>query len=68
MKEISPKIEEILSINYKISEEIERNIKKSETLRQSILKQAFSGKLVPQDPNDEPAVELLNGFAKEKNS
>ena len=39
---------------------------KSEALRQSILKQAFSGKLVPQDPNDESAAELLKRIAKEK--
>ena len=29
------------------------------TLRQSVLKYAFEGKLVPQDPHDEPAIELL---------
>jgi type I restriction enzyme S subunit len=33
--------------------------RRSAALRQSILKDAFSGKLVPQDQSDEPAEELL---------
>ena len=36
------------------------------TLRQSVLHHAFSGKLVPQNPNDEPASKLLERIANER--
>lgn len=45
---------------------IAESTQKSEALRQSILKKAFSGQLVPQDPNDEPASALLARIKAEK--
>lgn len=38
---------------------ITTSLRQADALRQSILKKAFSGQLVPQDTNDEPASELL---------
>ncbi len=39
---------------------------KAEQLRKSILQMAIQGKLVPQDPNDEPAAVLLEKIRAEK--
>ena len=44
------------------------SLKEAERLRQSILKRAFEGKLVPQDPNDEPASVLLERIKLSKKS
>jgi len=38
---------------------VAHSLQRATRLRQSILKQAFEGKLVPQDPADEPASVLL---------
>jgi type I restriction enzyme S subunit len=46
--------------------EIDEQIERSTFLRQSILRKAFSGQLVPQDPNDEPASVLLERIKAEK--
>ncbi|MBK1724966.1 hypothetical protein CKO23_22650 [Thiocystis violacea] len=45
---------------------IEHALKQSTAQRQNILRAAFSGQLVPQDPNDEPASVLLERIRAER--
>jgi type I restriction enzyme, S subunit len=63
---IVSEIESRLSVCDKIEETIERSLKQAESLRQSILKKAFEGRLVPQDQNDEPASVLLARIKAER--
>ena len=65
-EQIVKEIESRLSVCDKLEETIEQSLNKIEYLRQSILKKAFEGKLIPQNPNDEPAERLLERIKQEK--
>ena len=52
-------VEERLDSAEMLQAEIDANLSRADALRESILKKAFAGQLVPQDPDDEPADKLL---------
>jgi len=57
---IVAEVERRLSVVDELEATVEKNLARCARLRQSILKMAFEGRLVPQDPNDEPASVLLD--------
>lgn len=67
-EQLVSEIERRLSVLDEIEHETEAALKRAARLRQSILKRAFEGRLVPQDPNDEPASVLLERIKAERGS
>ncbi len=65
---IVQEIESRLSVCDKLEDTIQSSLNQAESLRQSLLKKAFEGKLVAQDPKDEPASALLERIRAEKES
>ena len=63
---ITEVVAEQFSVIEHVHEDFDKRARNSQSLRQSILRHAFTGQLVPQDPNDEPASELLKRIAAER--
>jgi type I restriction enzyme S subunit len=59
-------VEDQLSVLEHVEADVARTIMSARALCQAILRHAFSGQLARQDPNDEPASELLKRIAIER--
>ena len=63
---IVEEIERRFSVADEVERTVNQSLKQAERLRHSILKTAFEGKLMPQDPTDEPASVLLERIKAER--
>ena len=59
-------LDSIVTLCDELDCQIDDQLLRVNALRQAILKKAFTGQLVPQDPNDEPASILLERVKAEK--
>ena len=64
--EITRLLQELRESSFEQLANVEISLKQSTAQRKNILKAAFSGQLVPQDPNDEPAGVLLERIRAER--
>lgn len=64
--EIVEQIKQQLEALGRQEQATELGLKQSTAQRQNILRAAFSGQLVPQDPSDEPAADLLERIRAER--
>jgi len=58
-EQIVTEIDFRFSVLQNIENTLETSLYQSQIIRRSILRKAFSGRLVPQDPSDEPAEKLI---------
>ncbi len=64
--EILERIRAQLDVLHQQEQAVDLALKQSAAQRQNILRAAFAGQLVPQDPNDEPASVLLERIRAER--
>ena len=65
-EELVRQIEKKFSVLEELETALDQQLVRADAMRQSILKRAFSGQLVPQDPHDEPASVLLDRIRAER--
>lgn len=65
-REVLTQLESQIESLNRQEQAVELGLKQSAVQRKNILKAAFSGQLVPQDPNDEPASVLLERIRAER--
>jgi type I restriction enzyme S subunit len=65
-RRIVAEVERRLSLVAALEASVEAALARAGRLRQAVLKQAFEGRLVPQDPDDEPASVLLERIKAER--
>ena len=63
---IVERVADQVAVIDQVGDLVEQQLVCTTGLRQAVLHRAFSGKLVPQDPNDEPAAKLLERIAAER--
>ncbi len=65
-KQLVARCDELLTEIAAVDTEAERSLRRASALRKALLRNAFSGRLTPQNPDDEPAATVLDRIRAER--